>query len=259
MTSFSLVGALEFRHLVNSLQPHASATSLSLFDSPVTPYAGGHYHTRRSSSRTPLTHPREGSERDPWDAALAESTGSLRLEHRPSSPLLTRNGSAVLPPAAPDGSDRAVPALSEEPAQMSPAGDLEARGKTEGPALSKPQRVRRALRATCHVLFPTLLEFRAKSAVGKFMALFAAPAVLLLTLTLPVVVSPHAMEPLPMGRTPSVSVEGQLMDFEEEGYERALIAEEEVQEELHGIGFNKWLMAAQCVFGPLFVVSVLCG
>jgi sodium/potassium/calcium exchanger 6 len=53
--------------------------------------------------------------------------------------------------------------------------------------------------------------------------------------------------------------EGRLIDFEEEGIERALIAEEEVQEEMHEMKFNKWLMAAQCALGPLFCVGVLFG
>ncbi|EIN04803.1 hypothetical protein PUNSTDRAFT_146140 [Punctularia strigosozonata HHB-11173 SS5] len=263
MTSFSLVGALEFRHLVSSLQPHASASSLSsLFDSPVTPYAGGHYHTRtRSHSRTPGHPGRTDSERDPWDAALAESTGSVRLQPRPSSPNVashggTPNGHGSLLLPIHDSEQELTP-VSASPPAMSPtsttaATDPEAR---KGASASKRQRARRALRSACHVLFPTLLEFRSKSALGKFMALFAAPAVLLLTLTLPVVVSPHVHQHGSFKSSPGA--DGHLLDFEEEGYERALVAEEEVQEEMHGLAFNKWLMAAQCVCGPLFVVSVL--
>jgi sodium/potassium/calcium exchanger 6 len=116
-------------------------------------------------------------------------------------------------------------------------------------------RVWRGLRRTADVFFPTLL---------------AAPAVLLLTLTLPVVVTPHgapgAPEKSPGGPIASLSVpapplvDGHLVDWEEEGVERALVAEEEVQEEMHDhLRFSKWLMVAQCVLGPLFVAAVLFG
>jgi sodium/potassium/calcium exchanger 6 len=63
----------------------------------------------------------------------------------------------------------------------------------------------------------------------------------------------HAHEEKPQGN------EGRLIDFEEEGIERVLIAEEEVQEDMHEMKFNKWLMAAQCALGPLFCVVVLFG
>jgi sodium/potassium/calcium exchanger 6 len=93
--------------------------------------------------------------------------------------------------------------------------------------------------------------------LGKVASVFAAPAVLALTLTLPVMVTPyensHTHEEKIQGS------EGRLIDFEEEGIERALIAEEEVQEDMHEMKFNKWLMAAQCALGPLFCVGVLFG
>lgn len=91
-------------------------------------------------------------------------------------------------------------------------------------------------------------------------AIFAAPAVLLLTLTLPVVVTPmqdaEVEEKIEDAAGPTL---GNLIDFEEEGIERALVAEEEVEEELHGLEFNKWLMAVQCICGPLFCCTVLFG
>lgn len=84
-----------------------------------------------------------------------------------------------------------------------------------------------------------------------------------LTITLPVVVTPYtgegSTEKLPM--VGSGSVDSRLIDFEEEGVEgeRALIAEEELVEELHELEYNKWLMAAQCALGPLWCVAVLFG
>jgi sodium/potassium/calcium exchanger 6 len=82
-----------------------------------------------------------------------------------------------------------------------------------------------------------------------------------LTITLPVVVTPliteESAEKSPV--TVAGSVDSRLIDFEEEGVEveRALIAEEETVEELHELKYNKWLMAAQCIFGPLWCVVVL--
>ena len=128
---------------------------------------------------------------------------------------------------------------------------------------SKRQRVKHALYRTWHILFPTLHHFWDKSFLGKIVALFAAPAVMALTITLPVVVTPYtpdrSMEKPPTAD--SGSVDSRLIDFEEEGVEvgRALIAEEEVVEELHELKYNKWLMAAQCAFGPLWCVAVLFG
>ena len=89
---------------------------------------------------------------------------------------------------------------------------------------------------------------------------------MVLTLTLPVVVTAYddagAAAEKHRARAAGGGAEGgegRLIDFEEEGVERALIAEEEVEEEMHGLKFNKWLMAAQCILGPLFCAVVLLG
>ncbi len=58
-------------------------------------------------------------------------------------------------------------------------------------------------------------------------------------------------------RRASTETEQQLIDFEEEGVERVLVAEEEVQENMHELTFSKWLMAVQCLLGPLFCAGVL--
>jgi len=111
------------------------------------------------------------------------------------------------------------------------------------------------LMRTWHVLFPSLHHFKSKTLIGKLVSLLAAPAVMALTLTLPVVVIPygsHGSHEEKINRH-----EARLAEFEEEGVERALIAEHEVQEDLHEIEFNKWLTAVQCIVGPLFCVTVL--
>jgi hypothetical protein len=117
--------------------------------------------------------------------------------------------------------------------------------------------------------------------MGKVASLLAAPAVLALTLTLPVQVTPRttipAEEKMPFTSATAGTLlngvgipEARLVDFEEEGMsaERLLTAEEDadaddatsnldtgaIRQELR---FNKYLMAAQMVLGPLFCVAVL--
>lgn len=87
-------------------------------------------------------------------------------------------------------------------------------------------------------------------------ALFAAPAVLALTLTLPVVVTNHDALASPIEKPENAE---RLVDFEEEGVARTLIAEEEVEVELHELQYNKWLMAVQCALGPLWCIAILFG
>lgn len=106
-----------------------------------------------------------------------------------------------------------------------------------------------------HVLFPTLHHFNKQSLLGRVASIFAAPAVLALTITLPVVVTPFAGSLA--AKEKIYADDAPLMDFEEEGVQRVLIAEEEVQEDMHEMKFNKWLMAAQCAIAPPFCVKVL--
>ncbi|KIM85010.1 hypothetical protein PILCRDRAFT_817849 [Piloderma croceum F 1598] len=239
MPSFSLVGALEFRQVVASLQHQAATSSLNMFESPITPYAGGHYHLRPRSNTA-------SREVDPWDVPLNERS--------PPPQLLVTPALSDEPEELDDDSIRpAIPSISRTPASPTTSdGDDEAQQYTPP---TRRQRILHILGRTGHILCPSLHHFRSKSFLGKIASIFAAPAVLALTLTLPVMVTPyessHAHEEKTQGS------EGRLIDFEEEGIERALIAEEEVQEEMHEMKFNKWLMAAQCALGPLFCVGVL--
>ncbi|KAL1746912.1 Sodium/calcium exchanger protein-domain-containing protein [Schizophyllum fasciatum] len=234
MPSFSLIGALEFRSVVSSLQNQASGSSLSVFDTPVTPYAGGHYHSPvhhhppRSRSHTP-----QPSDENPWDATLG-----LPLDDRP--------------PRSPSPTDQHE--HYSEDTTIHSAMPLDYQSDNEA-QIVKTSRIH-ALRGVAHVLFPSLHGFREKSVLGQVASLFAAPALLMLTLTLPVVVTPYngSLDGHEKGFDTGTR---NLVDFEEEGIERTLVAEEEREEELHGVGFNKWLMAAQCVCGPLFCIGVL--
>jgi sodium/potassium/calcium exchanger 6 len=120
---------------------------------------------------------------------------------------------------------------------------------------SKRQHVKRILRHAWHTVFPTFHDFLEKSFVGKIAAIFAAPAVFVLTLTLPVIVIPYDSAYAHQEKARLTT--DPLVAFEEEAAGHVLDAEEEVEDEMHGGSFNKWLMAVQCTFGPLFAVGVL--
>ena len=240
MPSFSLIGALEFRQVVASLASQAAGDPLNLHlyqESPLTPYVRGHYPHHHSHSS--LSRPRT-PDQDPWDAVA----GSVQLYER--SPHMSPSGSV-------ERLDHMI-----FPSNVTSEADTSSHRFTPP---SKRQRVKHALYRTWHILFPTLHHFWSKSFLGKIVALFAAPAVMALTITLPVVVTPYTAE-RSAEKPPTVdggSGDSRLIDFEEEGVEveRALIAEEEVVEELHELKYNKWLMATQCMFGPLWCVAVL--
>ncbi|KAF8905055.1 Sodium/calcium exchanger protein-domain-containing protein [Gymnopilus junonius] len=260
--SFSLVGALEFRDVVSSLRKQAAATSLGIFESPITPYAGGHYHRRISSTRSTLPSLRSSMDE--------ETLTGLRLDTRSrtggTSPHSAIRSSEPRDLLSPDTDDyfsshslgqQPVPAIFRTPASPAmTASEADSEEQLYAPQ-TKRQRVWAALWQTYHTLFPTLHNFKSQAVVTKIARLFAAPAVLFLTLTLPVVVTPYPNS----SRAPEKLYDGdaRLVDFEEEGMERVLIAEEEVETGMHELSFSKYLMAVQCVFGPLFAVTVLFG
>ncbi|KAJ7475807.1 Sodium/calcium exchanger protein-domain-containing protein [Mycena latifolia] len=254
MPSFSLVGALEFRQVVAALQHEAAGTTLNVFDSPFTPYAGGHYNSLRSRSRTLSRDLSLSREVDPWDAALG-----LPLDER-SRPRLV-----LTPVEEPDGTVEgssmghsrvaSVPSISRTPASPSNS-DVDTESQNFQPP-TRRQRLLYVIASAYQTLFPSLHRFRSKTVLGQIASVFATPAVMLLTLTLPVVVTPyHSTHP---SREKTPGEEDNLIDFEEEGIERILIAEEEVSEDMHGMLYNKWLTTAQCTFGPLFCAAVLFG
>jgi solute carrier family 24 (sodium/potassium/calcium exchanger), member 6 len=244
MPSFSLIGALEFRQVVASLASQAAGDPLNLHiyqESPWTPYVRGYYphHHSHSSTSRPRT---PDQNQDPWDSV----EGSVQLHECSSS----------IPPSA------SGVRLDQMIFPSNPASETDAASHQLTPP-SKPQKMKHVLYRIWHVLFPTLHHFWGKTIVGKIVALFAAPAVVALTITLPVVVTPfmagNSVEKLPAAV--AGTSDPRLIDFEEEGVEveRALIAEEETSEELRELKYNKWLMATQCIFGPLWCVAVLFG
>ncbi|KAH8994874.1 Sodium/calcium exchanger protein-domain-containing protein [Lactarius akahatsu] len=252
MPSFSLVGALEFRSVISSLHQDAAGSSLNAFEPPLTPYPGGHYHGyshSRSISRGSAY--REG-------ANLWEASSDVPLNDRsplPPVPSLPIDDSDRLPTETPliliDGDmEPLVPEIHPLPesSRSDATSDV-----TLPLAPSHRQSVALAFSRAFHILFPTLHGFRTKTLLGKAAAVLAAPAVFVLTITLPVVVRPYVSAHHRHEKAKNAN--NTLISFEENGIERALIADEVGQEdELH---FNKWLMGVQCVLGPLFCVGVL--
>ena len=252
MPSFSLVGALEFRSVISSLHQDAAGTSLGAFEPPMlTPYPGGHYHNFvRSRSRSHGSI-RSGSSR------ISDASSDVPLSDRsplPPAPSLPADDRRLSIPEEPliltdSDAEPRIPQISHTPA--SPRSDTNS--DFDHHIAPTPRRgIRHILSRTSHIVFPTLHEFRAKSLLGKVAAVFAAPSVFVLTVTLPVVVKPYDIVGYRHEKTPSIH--HTLSPFEEDGTERTLIAEEEEMDEFQ---FNKWLMAAQCAFGPIFCASVL--
>ncbi|KAI0663788.1 Sodium/calcium exchanger protein-domain-containing protein [Cubamyces menziesii] len=249
MPSFSLISALEFRRVVSSLQKDSASSRLSHFESPLTPYGTHYRHSVHSGSRTPLRTPHRLShdlEQDPWDAALGV-------------PLNERSPPTIVAPTISEepqdvSEHTPLPSIAHTPA--SPTSDTDSESQTFVQP-TKGEQVLGTVAHIAHILFPTLHDFGSKSFLGKIAAVFAAPAVMLLTITLPVVVTSYEDLSGNEKRKASSASESRLIDFEEEGVERALIAEEEVEEEMHEMSFNKWLLAVQCCLGPLFGAAVM--
>ncbi|KAJ8502716.1 hypothetical protein ONZ45_g11499 [Pleurotus djamor] len=259
LPSFSLVGALEFRQVVNSLNTHAAGPQLSAFESPATPFAGGHYHApamshsrttstgsqyRPRTSRSPSPTHSYDEENNPFDATLSvplNDRSNPRLSFASSN--YSHDAHLTRPP---------IPSISITP---TPASPVISSYDTDTETLSTSRRGRyfSAFKRTIHILFPSLSDFGDKSVLGMLACIFAAPAVMLLTLTLPVVVTPYGC---PESSPNGISA-GPLIEFEEEGVTRALVAEEELKGATYEMDYNKWLMAVQCILGPLFSVAVL--
>jgi solute carrier family 24 (sodium/potassium/calcium exchanger), member 6 len=247
MPSFSLVGALEFRSVISSLQQEAPGSALGTFEPLLTPYIGGHYHGighSRSRSNSGSMHTSDASSDVPLSDRSSQLPRASHLapDHGPSlpeSPLILIS----------DDTEPRIPEISHTPA--SPRSDNSS-DIAHYDFATRHQNVRLALKRMCHILFPTMHEFKTKSLLGKVAAVFAAPAVFALTITLPVVVEPYDSLGDRYEKAPST-----INIFEEDGIERTLVAEDVVLGEIHELRFNKWLMAVQCAFGPLFCTAVL--
>ena len=228
----------------------------------MTPYAGGHYHPHLRSSRTPRSSAAP-SLRSSMDE---ETLTGLRLGNRsvsrgtsyryPQSSLISPGEDEQTSDYFSSQGDlrtENLPVIFRTPA--SPTSTLEDESEQLYPP-SKRKRWISVIRQTFHVLFPTLHHFGDQTVLGKIACLLAAPAVLALTVTLPVVVTPQDVKHDGLGKGYDDSP---LVDLAEDGVEQIISAENRVEEMMHDLPFNKWLTAAQCVFGPLFCAKILFG
>lgn len=236
LQSFSLIGALEFRNVVNSLQRESGAAALSAFDSPVSPsYAAGHYNFRpsRRSSRdsanlmwdddVELNRPTSGSS-TPQNVGHSPELLSPETLHpsnhhahfefpsptphqRPindgefdspaitlsiPSPILEADSRSLTPEITHTvNTDANLPSPRSRSPSYTPSISSSTPPQFTKPIETKSKRARwlSLVRGVTHALFPTLVDLRKKSALGMSASILAAPAVFLLTLTLPVVVS----------------------------------------------------------------------
>ncbi|KZP00560.1 hypothetical protein CALVIDRAFT_595346 [Calocera viscosa TUFC12733] len=235
LPSFSLLGAVEFRNVVQSLQRESAAFGAPAYDETIfEPPAGGHYHSvphRRGSghialrSASPLS---SGEERpDPFDVPnvgypLVKTSSPADISAAPV--ISTAPSIHVIPPE--DG----TPEDNTD----------EERATLVIPTDEKPSRrsiLLNVLYSIWSTLFPTLVSLREKAWSGRILSVISAPAVLLLTLTLPV----YVMRP--------------REDLGEDRFE-AVKDEEEAFDETP---YNKWLMSIQCILGPLWVLLVIFG
>jgi sodium/potassium/calcium exchanger 6 len=114
-------------------------------------------------------------------------------------------------------------------------------------------------------LFPTLRDFGEKSWVGRAIGVFSVPAVLVLTLTLPVVegsdmeggvsLPTHMDEPL----QPTSHSLSHSLPLSQSASSDGLSPKEVIHVESEISRFSPALTAAQCVFGPAFCVSFVFG
>ena len=256
--SFSLLGALEFRSVVTSLRRDSAASVLSAFESYTAP--GGHHHLRSHLS------PREstvGFDTE-YDTSRSPVLGEYRMFSTPPPDSihhiqsLQSSPKQIGTPVSPRSLSSLSPSDGAAPSPpISSPGNFTA-GIEDSLRQSKKQQVLTWIGRIAHVLFPTLQHLRNKNVLGIVVSILAAPAVLLLTITLPVVISHRPNET----KSEELLRDGRLIDFEGSGNSMEQMiddAEEGVQNELHGLVFNKWLTVTQSILGPLFVVAVCFG
>jgi sodium/potassium/calcium exchanger 6 len=267
--SFSLIGALEFHDVVASLRHQAAAPSLSMFESPVTPFAGGHYHRHSPSlHRTPRTSLSSRDE-DPFDQLALETVSQRGLDLTEEPAVYDDDRSNRTPTRYRDlphnghldpshsrhfndsHSSRSTTSSILRTSATSTISD----GDTDYIPLTRWQRFLSVLGHIIHTLLPSLHHFRSQSILAQIASIFAAPAVMVLTLTLPVVVTPYHLNTT--AHKTLFNEDGRLVDLEEESEETVRIAEEETLEDMHEMSFNKWLTATQCAIAPVFCVAIL--
>ncbi|CAG8464351.1 6283_t:CDS:10 [Funneliformis mosseae] len=286
----SFFGAIEFRDVVNSLKLDSSARALDIFGRS---HSTDFYNSRSDSPRSrtmSFNRPIFGSRKRSWASdgggiitipespimnsnslnGSGHSSGSRSLTQPPLSKqklgdALTIPRLMLIPPTpdhGPDSPDKGSSSRSSplpltlETSNFILDGLLHSspgNSPLHSPSLSSPSPpVISCWDKIQVILFPTLEGFSQKSYIAKLITLMATPANLLLTLTLPV-------------------VESDEVDFNEVEKESCLrpqlaividddpdmVIVESPDEDCKETRWNRWLTAAQFVFSPLFVSSVL--
>ncbi|KAL7422914.1 hypothetical protein Q5752_002211 [Cryptotrichosporon argae] len=303
--TFSLLGAVEFRDVVNSLRREGSPGLLT----PEGDYFSQRrdYVRRRTSLAAVETASATGSEDSATPIEQHEPNPWTDQQGKPPTPapsIMLRVPSPRPPRphiAIPDSSIATRRARGPDPHPQNPAISVTDPTGHERvatpPATSVVRTARSKLRTVLSVLFPSLQSFRHKSVLGMVLAVLSAPAILALTLTLPVVDDGQGEGGVALSVTDGEPLvedgEGECEDEDasaeldgddcEEGDARLSAA---VGEELHHLleggfsplhpphyadsgehdaaaddelEFHPVLTAAQCVIGPCFCAYTIFG
>ncbi|KAH7106497.1 Sodium/calcium exchanger protein-domain-containing protein [Auriculariales sp. MPI-PUGE-AT-0066] len=280
--SFSLLGALEFRDVITALRSQSNESGLDVFEQPSTPQVETRQQRLRrlrsgSSVHRPSRHSSGDSDASPWSSSMGLPLNERHSldEEQPTLAIAEPSQLPVQPNAKADPANSSTTDVTaSSPTLTQPHDDARSIARKAGS-------VRRSVAHRIYrTLFPSLQNFGSKSWIGRIASVLCVPAVFALTITLPVVVTsdPHAV-PEPAISIPDIARNGQLIDIDEdveaqaddnfgqvtdaaveelrEGLQDVLLAEEEVLESMHGKRYSRWLMAVQCVFGPLLCWVVL--
>jgi sodium/potassium/calcium exchanger 6 len=102
-------------------------------------------------------------------------------------------------------------------------------------------------------LFPTLRNFGDKTWIEKFLALVAVPSVFLLTITLPVVEGPDKPSDLTTLNSLPPESPSSIMTATTAATPMMPVSTPQPAAK----GWNRWLLAVQCITAPIFIVLVL--
>ncbi|KAF8340649.1 Sodium/calcium exchanger protein-domain-containing protein [Cantharellus anzutake] len=258
-----------FRDVVTSLRRESATEVLAAFESPVSPtYLGGHYHVRPPSLYS-SHHPQHSY----FDSSRSPSPLSSR---RPSSSLVLPESTL---PVHINGQTLQIPTPSPGTISTTHPFQLRAVEEIASTKLSRRKGMSRRIARIFHVLTPTLFHLSEKRFLSAAASILAAPAVFMLTVTLPVVVSSvvegdddwSVKDEVPEG--PLIGVE-----FDDDSAHPARTAvdgrhhsravdqepEQDISEDSDvaaqpGPELNKYLTAIQLILGPLWVMAIFFG
>ncbi len=170
-----------------------------------------------------------------------------------------------------------VPTLLPETVTSTVQLQLRADDESDSLKLSRRKRMSRRIARIFHVLMPTLFHLREKKALSAIASILAAPAVFILTITLPVVVSfrhdkddasfrgyevceEHLIDvESDNDPTPRAGTAMEAQSEPETANQEQNPSEDSDKEAEPGPRINKYLTATQLILGPLWIVVVCFG